>query len=394
MKERILAGMKKMDRQKMLEGQKMLLSACLGFFGSQVSFLGVPAPAGFAFAVSLADQYALSALAGVFFGALLFYPVDRQLFTVISILGAVIVKLIVTGKRIKNAPLLRSASAFVLLFIPLLVKNRFLNLGTADFLFSVAEGLIACALCYFFYYAAMGLDKMRNNREVSFVSYISLALSGLVFLCGLCGFEIAPFNLGRIVAIFSVLLLSASPAKTAAPFSICAAAALVICRADFLGSAFALVVAGLTASCFNRFGKGIRIFFFGFIYAPLLLLGTSTDWFYGLFDCAVGILFAVIFPRKWLYLFQKQQSRILSEPTENRRMATKLKFTAATLSDMQSAVEAISKKLCRNEINGFDALYDYCAERVCKKCGLNLCCWETNFNQTMDAFRRMTPALK
>ena len=372
----------------------MLLCTALGFFGSQVSFLGVPAPAGFAFALSLADQYALSALAGVFFGALLFYPVDKQLFFVISILGAVIVKLIVAGKQIKNSSLLRSVAAFVLLFLPLLIKNRFLSLGTADLLFSVAESLIACALCYFFYYAFLGLYKIKNEREVSFVSYISLALSGLVFLCGLCGFEIAPFNLGRIAAIFFVILLSSSPAKTAAPFSICAAAALVICRANFLGSAFALAAGGLTASCFSRFGKGIRIFFFALIYAPFLLLGASSQWIYGLFDCGIGLVLSALFPKKWLYLFQKQQSRILSEPTESRRMASKLKFTAATLSEMQSAVEAISKKLCRSELSGFDALYDYCAKRVCKKCGLKLFCWETNYNQTMDAFRRVTPALK
>lgn len=79
---------------------------------------------------------------------------------------------------------------------------------------------------------------------------------------------------------------------------------------------------------------------------------------------------------------------------DTTRVAARLRFSAGILEDIRSAVEAVSRKLYASGVCSMENVYDRTADRVCRRCGLKMFCWETAYAQTMEAFSRFTPVLK
>ncbi|MEG2597827.1 MAG: hypothetical protein RR977_05290, partial [Oscillospiraceae bacterium] len=100
-------------------------------------------------------------------------------------------------------------------------------------------------------------------------------------------------------------------------------------------------------------------------------------------------------PQKWLTKIPiSAEANVPKNLQETGRTASKLRFAAKTLDDMQQAVEAVSNKLHQTGVNHISSVYDRTVERVCRHCGLKMFCWETVYSETMDAFQKFTPILK
>ena len=125
-----------------------------------------------------------------------------------------------------------------------------------------------------------------------------------------------------------------------------------------------------------------------------LLAGGITGQMPGYFDLLLGSALFLLLPDK---LRRKVPAIQRGKPVsyaDTGRTAARLRFSAGTLVDLEKTVEAVSKKLYQTGVCSIDGVYSGASEKVCRRCGLKLFCWDTACNQTWDAFSKLTPVLK
>ena len=125
-----------------------------------------------------------------------------------------------------------------------------------------------------------------------------------------------------------------------------------------------------------------------------LLAGGITGQMPGYFDLLLGSALFLLLPDK---LRRKVPAIQRGKPVsyaDTGRTAARLRFSAGTLVDLEKTVEAVSKKLYQTGVCSIDGVYSGASEKVCRRCGLKLFCWDTACNQTRDAFSKLTPVLK
>ena len=386
-----------------LSGQKTAALLRLGLcFGAAMLSCGIRLPGGLspfgpALTLALPGNCALAAFGGALGGYCLLGSFEENLARLVALLCALGVKLLVMDlPRVRSSSGFLAAASAVLTGGCLVTRNLLLDLGGLDLLFCLAEGALSGTLCYFAFHGGRALLSGRKLSDCSPVVTMSLILLGLTLLAGLCQIQFSPLNLGCLLVC---LLLAAvgqrRGAYSAVSAGICCAAAMTLSDSSLAMSGAVYAAAAFWSGHFAGAGRirhGLLYLLIGL--SGILLTESGEPALQGALNLLMGTALYLLLPERALTLIPRIREKPRQQPPDYTRAAARLRFSAETLEDIRSAVEAVSRKLYASGICSMESVYDCTADRVCRKCGLKLFCWETAYSQTMDAFQRFTPVLK
>ena len=373
------------------------------FLAANVRILGGFSPFGTAFAAALPPDLSLAAAIGGLLGGLTGSPFADSLPYLASLLCILAFKLLLAGHRTAKipTPLLCVLSA-VSLGGCLTVSDILNHASGIGICLSLAEGLLCGALTWF---AVQGIrtfplffgEKARTSAP-SRIQSASLWIAALFLFTGLCGISFSVFHLGRILsALFLLCVSNRRKPETAAAAGLTLAAALTLVSPELALSGGVLAFSALLAAIFSPFGKAVQIalFLLGNT-AGILVTGGSPETLTAAFDVLAASACFLFVPERLLKKFAPAAAPSLSgQPlSESGHIAARLRFAAGTVSDIRESVDAVSRRLSQVGTADISDVYSKASDRVCRRCGLKLYCWETAYNQANDALQKLTPNLR
>ncbi|MEG2677795.1 MAG: SpoIIE family protein phosphatase, partial [Oscillospiraceae bacterium] len=203
---------------------------------------------------------------------------------------------------------------------------------------------------------------------------------------------IGPFSLGRVVgvsaAIFAAHLLD-SPFDMAVFGAVGAAVALS--EPQFAFAAVGLCAAGALSSLFKKRGRAMLCLVF--VVTAALMSVCSPNYIY-LITYVSEIMFGALL---FLVIPVKSASDIkfdrISDSLNSATASIGLKLDCIS-SSMKDITQLLDKTVEIKDAHcNMDKLYAHVAERVCKQCPLMSHCWVKHFDDTTDAFNKLTPVL-
>ncbi len=365
---------------------------------SSVSLLSSLSPFAVAFSAALPLNYSISAVIGAVTGYGVFGNFPENLVYIAALFAIVGVKSITLQiGKLKSHPVFQSIVCMATLGFFLVTRNVILNKGTIDLIFCICESILGGAFTYFSFFAfrtVLSGRKLYDGATIERTSSLILLLTGLLSLCKV---SVSPFNLGRIVTV--PLLLAVARKKGVAPTAVTGllfSVVLTLHSPEFALPAGIFAVSALISAYFAHFGKLTQNAFFILTYTVGIMVTQNTPTtIEGAFDMLSGSGIFMVLPETLLEKIGKtaNQYKQLS-CSENKRTCSKLLFASKTLSDMHKSVEAVSEKLKNTGITNISKVYEKTADTVCKRCGLKLFCWETNYNTTLDSFYKFNDILE
>ena len=388
--------------EEKLSGQKALLWLRLGLsFTASVLACGIRLPGGLspfgpALTMALPGNYTLTAFGGALIGYCCFGSFEENLARLVALICALGVKLLVMDHPKLRSCAVMSGSSAVLTGGCLIVRNILMDYGNIDLVFCLAEGVLAGTLCYFSWHGGRALLSGRKLSEAGTIGRMSLILLSLTVLTGLCQLSFPPLNVGRMIfCLILPIIAKRRDAYAAVSAGICCTAAMTLSDPTLLASAAICTAAGFWSGFFAKAGRvrhGVLYLLIGLSGALLSRNGMSA--LQGALDQVAGTALYLVLPERLMAIVPHPQEKPGRPTFDTTRVAARLRFSAETLEDIRSAVEAVSQKLYASGVCSMENVYDRTADRVCRKCGLKMFCWETAYGQTMEAFGRFTPVLK
>ncbi len=380
------------------ENFKYIITALFSLLISNVSLISNLSPFAVAFSAALPLEFSLSAVIGAVTGYGLLGSFPENLVYIASLFAVICVKSITLQMgKLKKTPLFRSAVSTLILAFFLILRNVILNKGTIDLIFCICESILGGAYTFFSFFAFKALSsgrKIYDGASIERTSSLILMFTGLLSLCKV---SFLIFNLGRIITV--PLLLAVARKKGVAEASVTGllfAVTLTLHSPEFAVSAGIFAVGAMISAYFAHFGRLTQTAFFILTYTVgILVTKTAPSTIEGAFDMLFGSGIFMILPEAFLEKVRKTAYRYKTlSCNENKRTCSKLSFASKTLNDIHKSVEAVSEKLKNTGITNVTKIYEKTADTVCKRCGLKLFCWETNYNTTLDSFYKFNSILE
>ncbi len=180
--------------------------------------------------------------------------------------------------------------------------------------------------------------------------------------------------------------------------SIIVAIALNLYSIQMLEFTGLLIIAGFLAGVFSPLGKFGQLSTFIMVSTfCMILLGAPVLLSYRLIDIFLATALFVIIPQRTMMLINSDttiKSNSISSRVMQSGISSKLDYAADTIKDLQNELETISTKFNDIDYNNILGVSDFAANSVCKGCTCALDCWDTNYNDTVDAFNPVIQKLK
>lgn len=388
-------------RQNSARLNRMLPIAGSGFFTfflSNIRILGGLSPFGAAFAMAMPGNFSLPSVIGGLISCSLLGNFEQNIPYLIAFLCILAFKMGIAGHaRLRSNQTVLCLGAFTILAVSLEIGTVLNGENLAGFLLRLAESALGGAMTCFCLHAIRGIGDIAAGREPVGIRLASLSILALTVLAGMTGVSVWVLNPGRITAAFLLLWLSGRRGMQAgAVGGLGAAVAITLANPEYAVSGGILAAAAMLSGAFSKFGRLTQTaMFLTAITAGILVTGAEPPIVTAGFDFLFSAAAFLILPDS-LYLKLKPSlpRTDASIPGENNRIAAQLSFASQTVQEIRESVDAVSKKLGSAAGGSIQDVYDRTAERVCRRCGLKMFCWETAFSQTNDAFQRLTPLLK
>lgn len=381
---------------KLLERAKYVFSFLASALACGIRLPGGLSPFGPALTMALPGNFTLTAFGGALTGYCCFGSFEENLARLVALICALGVKLLVMDHPKLRGCVFLSAASAVLTGGCLIARNILLEYGNIDLVFCLAEGVLCGTLCYFAWHGGRALLLEQRLSEVTAVGRMSLVLLSLTVLTGLCQLQLSLLNVGRVTVCLLLPVIGNRRGKAAAVSAgICCTAAMMLSDPMLLMGGAVCTAAGFWSAHFASSGRvrhGILYLLIGL--SGILLSGGGEAALCAAMDQTLGTALFLLLPERAMAVIPHPKERPERLTFDASRAAARLRFSAETLTDIRAAVEAVSKKLYASGVCSMEHVYDRTADRVCRRCGLKLFCWETAYGQTMDAFARFTPVLK
>lgn len=262
--------------------------------------------------------------------------------------------------------------------------------------FALIESLLASGIAYFLHRGSSSLLKceagLSSEQSASAVICISVVLGGLM------EYTVGDLSIGRIVFVFFILLASRQAgAGTGAIFGVAAALSSASSGAPSSVTVM-LSFGGLMAGVFSDMGKFATCC--AFISASLI--GALTDGFTPqsfavVIEAIIGCGIYILIPKTILRRFSKYFARsvtVIRPEGLKKALTMRLNLAGNALKDVSATVENVSSQLSKINCPDFKKVLTRIEGDACKGCSMQIFCWETKYDQTLDAIMAMTKAVK
>lgn len=370
-----------------------------GFVMSLGKIFSVLSPFGVALSLSLPFTY-MPAAAG---GAILGYAITESGENSVRYAAAVIIGAIILVTLQKTlSKTLKDFTVAVIICISTAATGIAVAIGfSADaysMILTVAEGV--CAGCFsLFFRGSMRLRaELRDRRILKTSELICLLMTLAAVLLCLSGFALYEISPARIAAVFLILTLAKAGRETTGAVAGTCLGALLGFSDGFVLLSGGYSLGGLLAGIAGKTGK--------FAASVAFILGNSLIFLFSgetekllpaIVESGVGALIFLLLPKKATEFFESFFIRPGCDPdSDNLRnlLTFKLHAASSTVYDVSGSVKAVSLALAGMNKKNETTVYNEVRDEICKNCSRMTNCWEYNFENTLDAFNRMTLSRK
>lgn len=375
---------------------KIGLIGILSFLFPQTQILGGMSPFAAALTACLPLRYAAVSVIGSLLGYFV-SGLDENHLIYLIIFGVIIVlKAIFRHTEWIQQTIFPSVLVLFSFLTVNIISYFVFNLSGTDLALRICESLIAAGITFFF---TMSTNAALSYHSITQFSPLELASTGILIMVSvisLCGFHLYSFNLG---VIFGVLCLYVTIYQSgvigAAMGSIMLSIALNLYSLDFIYLSAVLIVASFLAGLFHMMGKigQVAVLLSVSIFCAFLI-GFNLDMLFYLMCIVIASGLFLSIPQRILKKLtiageRNQITHDMKDHIENR-----LGFAAETIRDLQNSLEQVSNKFSSYQNEDITSVYNKTAGRSCQSCGLRLSCWDDRYNDTVDAFHKMTQMLQ
>lgn len=385
------------------DGITMLKAVVVGIlsfiFGGATIFSAI-SPFGVAFVACLPIKYAITASVGTIISVFLFTQSSYTGFYVTAVLIVLGVRFCLARMtRLKIKPAFLSMIALAAMSFCALFYNIVNTVSMVDLLLMCIEVLLCGCFTYFFSITADALLRKRTTPILSYIQLTSIAITFICVICGFAGYSILNVNIGVILGVVSIYVLMCRYGIFGASISsIIVAIALNLYSIEMLEFTGLLIISSFLAGVFSPLGKfGQLSAFITVSTFCMLLLGAPVMLSYRLIDIFLATAIFVVIPQRFMMLIDRDSAmpaNAISSRVMQSGISSKLDYAADTIKDLQNELETISAKFSDIDYNNLLGVSDFAANSVCKGCTCALDCWDSNYNDTVDAFNPIIQNLK
>lgn len=263
-----------------------------------------------------------------------------------------------------------------------------------DILLIVSESVL-CGGAAFFMLKVLDIIKSKNRIETA-ENIISVSVSLALLLLSLSKIEIGMASLGRLIGNFAVLSMTYCFGIFGGTVSaVCIGTTLSLSGGDGGFSAMAFSISSLLAGLFSKISRyALSLSYLLCITLSVAVVSVKAEELYFLYEALVSSALFLLTPDKFFKKIKYAFPNTSGEIYPNKYLSARLNFVSSALSETSQSLCEMATLLEKKESLDINSVYSSTADRVCRRCPRKLGCWEENYNDTMDSFNHMTPALK
>lgn len=386
------AGLSFWDRLRQTAGQyrrvgEMAAAAVGGVVFSSAQILGGITPFGVALAAAVPEELFLPALFGALFGYL-WFPAPgstMEYAAAILLLGGVRWTLS-TGslwRRIPQAPAVLAGGCMLAGGL----ASAFALGGTPDrLLMAVAVSMLTAGSAWFF---ARSLVILRSRVASAYQEELGcLYVTFLLLTAGLARITALGISVGRVLASAGVLLFAVAggPAGGAVMGVGAGLVALALGKESaFLMGSYA--AGGLLAGVASRFGRIPTALCYLVVTALVSVTSPTARMLQiSLAENLLACLIVLVLPARVVQFVQPAREGTAAQ-TSAERMALRMHMErfAQALREIGETTREVSRKLNSMHLCSVEDVWQHTLDTVCRKCPRRYRCWQSEFDQTMDA---------
>ena len=386
------AGLSFWDRLRQTAGQyrhagEMAVAAVGGVVFSSAQILGGITPFGVALAAAVPEELFLPALFGALFGYL-WFPAPgstMEYAAAILLLGGVRWTLS-TGslwRRIPQAPAVLAGGCMLAGGL----ASAFALGGTPDrLLMAVAVSMLTAGSAWFF---ARSLVILRSRVASAYQEELGcLYVTFLLLTAGLARITALGISVGRVLASAGVLLFAVAggPAGGAVMGVGAGLVALALGKESaFLMGSYA--AGGLLAGAASRFGRIPTALCYLVVTALVSVTSPTARMLQiSLAENLLACLIVLVLPARVVQFVQPAREGTAAQ-TSAERMALRMHMErfAQALREIGETTREVSRKLNSMHLCSVEDVWQHTLDTVCRKCPRRYRCWQSEFDQTMDA---------
>ena len=386
------AGLSFWDRLRQTAGQyrhagEMAAAAVGGVVFSSAQILGGITPFGVALAAAVPEELFLPALFGALFGYL-WFPAPgstMEYAAAILLLGGVRWTLS-TGslwRRIPQAPAVLAGGCMLAGGL----ASAFALGGTPDrLLMAMAVSMLTAGSAWFF---ARSLVILRSRMASAYQEELGcLYVTFLLLTAGLARITALGISVGRVLASAGVLLFAVAggPAGGAVMGVGAGLVALALGKESaFLMGSYA--AGGLLAGAASRFGRIPTALCYLVVTALVSVTSPTARMLQiSLAENLLACLIVLVLPARVVQFVQPAREGTATQ-TSAERMALRMHMErfAQALREIGETTREVSRKLNSMHLCSVEDVWQHTLDTVCRKCPRRYRCWQSEFDQTMDA---------
>ncbi len=373
---------------------KTLKAAIVGFVSYVAvgaNILGTFSPFGVALVGGLPMTYSYIAYIGSVF-ALIFNGIVRQdIIYIITLTTIIVLKKMFSAGNPKYRQLKFAWITFLVVATINTLAYFILALTVTDFIFGICESIIASSLAYIIYVGGDGVLSSGKIKSYDSTEKISLIILLMILTISLLTVNYMGLNIG---IIFSLICLMFTVQKYKAEGGAIAGVILgftyCLYSADFLPISAIIVTAAFISGLFAQIGRLPQVaMMLAVSVFSSFIIGINIDMLFSLTNIIIASTFYLAFPKKIMEVFLKLDERKIHDNDIKGNIGSKLSFAASTIEDLQNSIRLVSDKLSHLSYTDVETVYNKTAGNVCKNCGLNMMCWEEQYNDTMEGFDKI-----
>lgn len=386
------AGLSFWDRLRQTAGQyrhagEMAAAAVGGVVFSSAQILGGITPFGVALAAAVPEELFLPALFGALFGYLWFpAPGSTMKYAAAILLLGGVRWTLSTGslwRRIPQAPAVLAGGCMLAGGL----ASAFALGGTPDrLLMAVAVSMLTAGSAWFF---ARSLVILRSRVASAYQEELGcLYVTFLLLTAGLARITALGISVGRVLASAGVLLFAVAggPAGGAVMGVGAGLVALALGKESaFLMGSYA--AGGLLAGAASRFGRIPTALCYLVVTALVSVTSPTARMLQiSLAENLLACLIVLVLPARVVQFVQPAREGTAAQ-TSAERMALRMRMErfAQALREIGETTREVSRKLNSMHLCSVEDVWQHTLDTVCRKCPRRYRCWQSEFDQTMDA---------
>lgn len=382
-----------------VELTKQIVVVVLSFLVSNTKIQDYLSPFGIAFTASMPKGLYYTSFIGSFIGYIFMGGIINNIPNIIALTIVLLSKLIINNfKGNFENPIIMSVISFFSVFLSKFFGILFSSFSFPRFLLVLSVSFLVASMSYF---CCICINSITFNKSISHLNIFEKSSSiivGSVILISICNIQLIYLNIGKVIGIVLILSMAykysfVGGAITGIIVSI--SVTLYDPRLAIIAGGF--IIAGFISGVFNNFGRLLLVSVFIIVNSiSFVLVGSREYMFMTLIDILfAGFIFLCIPTRFYeKFIIRAGTTEVFNSTQANFNISSRLKFASKTISDLQNSVETVSKKIDDMTQNDINNIFQNTTDTICRRCGLNMVCWDTCYNDTINALNKTARLLK